>query len=377
MDIVEISLLSQIKVSLFGGEYDSPLEGDYVIVLKEAEAQRVLALVSDSIQAADSIQMVLQTKAYYMKTVYEQSRLVTLFEDNGIPLVILKGTAAAMYYPKPYLRAMGDVDFIVPYEKFDEARSVMDANGYAFRRDFGDDRDYEYIKNDVVLELHHHFSKDSVVEKYVQDGIKSSVTGCVTGSSFPCLPPAENGLVILEHIRHHFKSSGLGLRHLIDWMMYAHSVLNDEFWNDTFQPMTKAAGLERFAIVLTATCKKWLGLPDDYCWCQGVDDDLMDQTIELFLTNGNFGRKLESRGTKVEKVSAELKSKGRFRYLQSTGEMTWTALKKHPWLRPFAWVYQSCRFAKRGVVALFRNKGFKKELEDGLAKGEYYRKLGI
>lgn len=376
-NIPDTYLLNILKGSLFIGEYKSPLEGEYIQVIKAAEEQKILALVSDSFQTTEGSNVVIQTKAYYMKMVYEQSRLVKMFRDYNIPLVILKGTAAAMYYPKPYLRTMGDVDFVVSYENFDEARSVLETNGYAFRGDCGDDRDYEYIKNDVVFELHHHFSKDPAVEKYVQDGIKNSVTGCVTGTEFPCLPPAENGLVILDHIRHHFTTSGIGLRHLIDWMMYAHSVLNDEFWNDRFQPMAKAAGLERFAIVLTATCKKWLGMPDDYSWCQGVDDDLMDQTIEYFLANGNFGRNLERRGTKVENVSAELKSKGRFRYLQSTGEMTWPALKKHPWLRPFAWIYQSCRFAKRGFVVLFRNKGFKKELEDGLSKGEYYRKLGL
>ena len=103
--------------------------------------------------------------------------MVKLFRDYNIPLVVLKGTAAAMYYPNPYLRAMGDVDFVVTYDRFDEARSVMEANGYAFRSDCGDDRDYEYIKNDVVFELHHRFSKDPAVEKYVQDGIKKLYRG--------------------------------------------------------------------------------------------------------------------------------------------------------------------------------------------------------
>ena len=372
-----VILISWIKVSLFGGELDLPQEGDFSIALQEAEEQKILALVSDSIQSDDIMQMVLQTKAYYMKIVYEQSHLVDLYNNSNIPLIILKGTSAAMYYPKPYLRAMGDVDFVVPYEKFDEARSVMETNGYAFRRDFGDDRDYEYIKNDVVLELHHHFSKDPVVEKYVQDGIKISVTGCVTGNLFPCLPPAENGLMILDHIRHHFKSSGLGLRHLIDWMMYAHSVLNDEFWNEKFQPMVRSAGLERFAMVLTATCRKWLGLPEDYSWCKGVDDDLMDQTIELFLANGNFGRKQDRDRNRVEKVSANLKSEVSFRGLQSTGERTWKALEKYPWLRPFAWIYQCCRFAKKGIIYIFSNKNIMNELSDGLAKGEYYRNIGL
>lgn len=75
------------------------------------------------------------------------------------------------------------------------------------------------------------------------------------------------------------------------------------------------------------------------------------------MANGNFGRKRESRGTKVENVSAELKSKGRFRYLQSTGEITWTALKKHPWLRPFAWIIRVADSLRGDLWLCSRTRG--------------------
>lgn len=379
------TLLELISSVLFVLPFDKAC--DLETILDEAYEQKILSLLSKSIQSGISNYSKEQTNSYYIKiaydqshyvnVVYEQSQLVDLLKKQGIPNVILKGTAAAMYYPIPYLRTMGDVDFIVPDERFDDARLVLEDNGYYFQRHFGDDRDYEYIKNGVIFELHHHFSKDPVVEKLVQDGIKNAVLGSVNEYGFPCLPPAENGLVILDHIRHHFKTSGIGLRHLIDWMMYAHSVLTDDFWQNKFQPIAKEAGLERFAIVLTATCQKWFGMPDSYSWCQGVDDDLTDQTIDIFLANGNFGRKQDRKSNKVGNVTAEIKSKGRFRYLQSTGEMTWKALDKHPKLKHFAWFYQLCRFAKRGLIDIFNNKKFKKELSEGLAKGDYYRRIGI
>lgn len=44
-----------------------------------------------------------------------------------------------MYYPKPYLRSMGDVDFLVSRNQFDEAMKVMESNGYVCIEGKGED----------------------------------------------------------------------------------------------------------------------------------------------------------------------------------------------------------------------------------------------
>ena len=49
----------------------------------------------------------------------EQTKLYHLFDDAGIPMAIIKGCAAAMYYPAPLHRSMGDIDFVVPLERID------------------------------------------------------------------------------------------------------------------------------------------------------------------------------------------------------------------------------------------------------------------
>lgn len=368
-------LLDILKNALFDAPLSLAPETDFAPILKEAKEQTVLPLVAAALQTKNTTGY--QSLVHYIQVVHEQSMLIKLFEENSVPLVILKGTAAAMYYPKPHLRTMGDVDFIVPVEKFEEARKILEENRYVFRQDFGDDRDYEYTKGGVILELHRRFSNHPGVEQRIKNGIEHAVRCSVNGYEFPCLPPTENGLAILDHIRHHFKSSGLGLRHLLDWMMFAHTVLDDKVWAEQFQPIAKETGLERLAVVLTATCRKWLGLPEDYGWSRHVEDDLADQTIETFLTNGNFGRKLVREDHKVEDATIAVKREGLFRFLQSTGELTWTALEKHPWLRPFAWLYQSCRYISRGVKALSRGENFRKQVAHGKVKGDFYNRLGI
>ena len=95
-----------------------------------------------------------------------QTQLVKLFEEAGIPLVILKGTAAAMYYPEPFRRMMGDVDFLVPQDRFDDAARLMEANGYKAFHELQKQLDtprrsrhIEFCKDEIEYELHHHFSE--------------------------------------------------------------------------------------------------------------------------------------------------------------------------------------------------------------------------
>ena len=47
----------------------------------------------------------------------------------------------------------------------------------------------------------------------------------------PVLPSLQNGLVLMLHIVKHLKS-GLGLRQIIDWMMYVDKQLDNEKWEE-------------------------------------------------------------------------------------------------------------------------------------------------
>ena len=62
----------------------------------------------------------------FLQILDEQTKLFQLFRDADIPLAIIKGCAAAMYYPAPLDRSMGDIDFVVPLERIDEANRSVD-----------------------------------------------------------------------------------------------------------------------------------------------------------------------------------------------------------------------------------------------------------
>ena len=103
---------------------------------------------------------------YYYSILLEQSDVVNILQDASIPIVVLKGAAAAMNYPHPEYRSMGDIDIIVPREQFADAYHALIKQGYKVDGDntlqvF--DRHIEFISpSGIDIELHHHFSSSTV-----------------------------------------------------------------------------------------------------------------------------------------------------------------------------------------------------------------------
>ena len=193
------------------------------------------------------------------------------------------------------------------------------------------------------------------------------------------LPKLANGLVLLDHMRHHVRN-GLGLRQVIDWMMFVHKELDDEFWHKEFGRAAREKGMDTLATVTTKMCQIYLGLPDSITWCSDADGEVCNELLDMLFVYGNFGKKnidKHGKGVHVEYASMGIKRMGLFKWLQHAGENNWKAYKRHHWLKPFCWFYQSCRYAKKG----FQTKRSRKQLSDDIARsrkrGDLLKKLGI
>ena len=68
--------------------------------------------------------------AHNMRTEYLQQTLVKLLEQEQCPYVIIKGEAAAAYYPVPEHRLLGDVDFMVPEDRAEQIIERLKQQGY-------------------------------------------------------------------------------------------------------------------------------------------------------------------------------------------------------------------------------------------------------
>ncbi|MBQ6173915.1 MAG: nucleotidyltransferase family protein [Clostridia bacterium] len=357
--MTEYPLLDAISNSLWHHEYPPAVASD---LLSEAQLQAVDGLIQPP-----SYERI----ASYIRYCYEEGELVKLLQTKGILAVILKGSASAVYYPVPAGRSFGDIDFIVSPTRYFETTKLLEANSYT--RGADEERHISYYKNGLRFELHRYYShEDEYIEKCILDGIEHRVMGRINEHEFPMLPPLENGLVLLDHMRSHLRG-GLGLRQIIDWMMFCDKVLDDDFWYNCFRPVADRTGLLILAKTTTALCQKYLGLKQTITWCSDAKDDLIDKLLESLISSGNFGSK-QGLGANAERITAAIKRQGLFRYLQQAGEKNWRAYRKHPWLRPFCWVFQVFRLIRRGFRRVWK---LRSDIKRGKDRYKLLNKLGI
>jgi hypothetical protein len=344
---------------------------DWQPVFEEMKQQTVAALPYNILpaEATKWRSYCMKKKGQAIRVLHAQDELISLLESNGISCVILKGAAAAMAYPYPTLRTMGDVDFLVKRCDLDRAAEVIEANGYSLEHEKTYcNHHYAYLKNKISFELHwlvpcvseHDEERIALFE----EGIDNREWHEIEGYRFPVLPTLLNGIVLLFHINHHLRS-GIGLRQIVDWMMYVNSLSEDQ-WTELLY-LLKSVGMERLTLTTTAMCQRYLGLRHI------VDENGLptDQLLAHIMEKGNFGQKSGETG-KIASVYLDMSNPIRvFKRLQDGGMSRWSAARKYFVLRPFAWIYQIGFIANK----LVRNRIAPGEMVKQRNKGLEQRKL--
>ena len=332
--------------------------------------------VLSSLTMPDDVRVVWQREIYQQISYNVNYRHEQAALPVSVPYVILKGTSAAKYYPHPEYRSMGDIDIMPQRKDFAAACEELLQNGYIettdeITRKFG--RHRQFRKNGIEIEVHSFFAiqnnqeQAALLDQMILDHIGSSHE----------LPDDINGLVLLDHISYHMEE-GLGLKQIIDWMMYVNRCLPDKMW-PSFQKLARRTGHEQLAVITTRMCEIYLGL-SGHRFCAHADPAVCGQFMEYILQCGNFGRKQrmdeDSMVSKNFWTSART-VKGTFLFLQKRGLINWKAAKKYPFLRPLAWLYQAFRYLKKGLNRKESLGKLKTEHEAAQKRNELFDVLGV
>lgn len=321
---------------------------------------------------------------YFHYLLDEHDRLFDLFKEADISVTVLKGIAAAINYPTPERRSMGDIDLIVTPSNFNDAVNLLKNNGYFQESTIEMDERHISFKSSsgIEIELHNYYSDNGneahgILDKYIYEGLNNLIDVNLCGHNYKFLPTVTNGLVLLYHINHHI-SRGLGLRQIIDWQMFVEKYLTDELWTNNFSVAAEMIGLKRLAIVTTAMCKKYLGLDNSITWCDDVvDDKYIDDFIEYIMLHGNFGRKDIAKSKTVTVFRISRNPITFFKSAQKGGERLWPALIKYPWLKPFAWLYQIFRWLLHGIESGIKPSELREVDSKERRETELLKELGV
>ena len=292
-------ILSLLRYELFGQELkDDAATVDWEKMLDEANAHAITALLYSGIRKLRNVPEPIVNRirgaaihaTIRSETVLNaQKKVMDLFEANGVPAAVLKGTSVACCYPHPELRVPGDVDILLGKNKVDAAGALLKNAGFEFDHDI--EKHSCYHNEEISVELHRvvalfpELEKGQFAASFMEDALERRETKTLDGVSFPALSKRYQLVSLLAHMDEHMTSSGIGLRQLCDWAVTVHRLRGDIGKEET--ELLERCGLLRYASVATRISEKFLGLPACQ-WREDVPEELADAAMADILAVGNF-----------------------------------------------------------------------------------------
>lgn len=393
-------LLHLLAVSL--GAERSPLtdeerrDVDWAQVVRESTHQAVCPLV---FEAAAAYQADMPKEVYeqwfaasytYLRNAYKvfrsQKHLVERMDENGYPCIILKGTAAAAYYPEPEKRSFGDVDFLIDPTQREAVEAMLAADGYR-QKEMAHICHVVYLKPRESLEMHFEIAgipfgdAGERVRDYIQGAARRSTMQSIGEMEFPAPQPRDHAIILLLHMQHHMLGEGLGLRHLCDWVTFVTRTADEPFWETEVLPLVRMIGLDTYAAVMTKVGALYL---DTACpaWAQGADEALCAAVIADILAGGNFGRKDEMRAASGMLISEHGKAGTQHGMLYNLAHtlhgavlLQYPIIKKLPILYPFIYGYKAARFCV--LWALGKRPSLIKRVPYAIQRKNLYTQLKV
>ncbi len=293
-----------LSVSLFRGEdtvncQDINLKELYRISVEQTIAAVVFDSLPQGISEVDKKTYELW-KNYSLAVVCaneyncrDSVELASLLQQNEVTYCIIKGCVSAKYYPKPFLRQMGDIDFLVESDKFEEIKNILISNGYVSEESKHDIHE-TFQRNEMVYEMHRSLTRLPKGKEYLNNHIEDAIyqtekvqleQGFVMGSN-----ALYHGIMMLLHMQRHLTDgSGVGLRHLIDWAVFVNHFDNST-WLSVFKERISKLKLWEFAKIISKSAQLYLGMPGKE-WFEDSDCSIAEELIYDILRVGNFGCK--------------------------------------------------------------------------------------
>ena len=351
------AVFSLLQEALFGKRallnIDTEKEIFWKRVYKEMSDQAVLGVTSVIVKNHQDIPLDIQRSwndmqrlnvLKYVQKLALQSEACELIKSYGIDVVVIKGAASACYYPIPEHRTMGDIDLLIRPGDYKQAIDILKTNGYLLQGKEGARYHTVFTKYNILIELHqspasiHKDRHGEIVKEYILNGLNFIEVNKRGQDEFPMLPWKQNGMELIWHIRQHLYN-GVGLRHILDWMMFVNENLDDKHYAE-YKPDLQRCGLDQLAIHVTRMCQKYLGLrTKNITWCSEADMDVCDKLMKFIMGQGDFGKKKEGNDKAVKVFTGYNSPRLILGKLQEIGISEWNHVNAFPFLEKFAWVY--------------------------------------
>lgn len=290
---------------------DDTVDFSWDEVISMAEKHGVLALLHDVLARLErfSEECMKYVEKKSQQNVMQQYRLLflsryllELLKKNGIRACLLKGSAAAFYYPQPELRKSGDIDIVLQdINKLEVARALLEKCGFQLEDDQLANHHLTFVsKEGIAIELHSMFAEpfdNKKLNAYMEEVLQECETEYVNvmGANLRTLKRPFFAFHLLLHMMQHFLRSGFGLKLLCDWVLFWQEPTTQED-RECYLRLVKDAGIKGFSDVITNVCVMYLGLEQqDVAWMELSADSPVVEFMREILDAEEFGKSGETR----------------------------------------------------------------------------------
>lgn len=364
MNLIQEQIIDLLNASIHNTvpklDYSKNIEWDNLI--NEANAHSITGLLYPALKNIKdnniSKEVIDKLKRYTFNAAIGQSNhikrtadILSLFNENNIPVIVLKGLVVREYYPKPDLRTMCDSDVIIHKNDLEKVRKLLLEKGFVEEEDAG--HHIAFLNNSFNLEVHWTLANESFrkgqecfQEKIWDDAMKIKVGGVDTLS----LSLEDLALHLCAHMASHMAISGFGVRQLADLVLLVEHKGNEIDW-DEFKDKAKKSGLTQFSTGMFKVCNylfdmeipKQLNIKNSR-----NDEEIIKLVVNDIFTGGVYGQRDLSFSFRAQ-VGYDIDDDSTFsmlkRYIQvilppiSKLSDRYAYAKKYKILLPAAWIH--------------------------------------
>ena len=275
MDTVE-AFLTLVRLGIGNSANELPEKVDWTAIQDIAEQQGLYAVVLDGVEKLPAEQRppqelllewigeVLQGYEYrydaYKQTIAE---MAGFYNSHGLKMMILKGYACSLNWPKPNHRPCGDIDIwqfgkqkeadaAVAREKRIEVDNSHHHHSVFNWGEFTVENHYDFVN------VHHHKSNSELEKIFKELGEDDTHCVIVNGADVYLPSPKLHTLFLLKHMMNDFTSFSVNLRQILDWAFHIKKYGKEIDWNWMLSVIDKYH-MTDFFNTINAICVEELG----------------------------------------------------------------------------------------------------------------------
>ncbi|GIM27388.1 hypothetical protein CPJCM30710_00540 [Clostridium polyendosporum] len=334
-------------------------------VYEEAKAHEVYALIYplfkkmsktcniDSILLTEWSKDTIINSIVQTQHINQMKNVFKAFEEDGVPVIALKGLILRDLYPRPEFRTMSDADILVKEEFVEAAETVLLQLGY--KKDSSIAYECCFIhENNLSIDLHWSLSNHEHLRNVApfEDTVWNNLRELdFHGVKVQALSLEYELMHLFIHIASHMIKSGFGVRQLCDIVVFIESERTAIDWDLLFD-LSESCRLNKLISVILTLCDTLLDLNVPATYKTNYFDSaeyIKILTNEVF-ESGVYGKRDETRVTSTRILSHSLQSnddfnkfKLIFRYVFPSSDKLdkrYSYASKYTFLIVFAWLHR-------------------------------------